>query len=177
MAKFSLDDKFGTNWQFPRLGNDVHGLAGTGELGGQAVRQMRVLEPGAGGGAPSASFDAPPWQRSLKTKDRLEPDVSYNAAANGGEFVVLSCPPLPPDPFHVVGVAEAHCNPADPHFNPVGWPRAGAFRKCLWIMPKPAPIRRKRCAQTAPTWSGSSCARMSQHLGGRTRAPWLYRCP
>ncbi len=86
----------------------------------QAWNEIFLGQPAAGGGAPSAIFDAPPWQRSLKTKDRLEPDVSYNAAANGGVFVVLSCPP---DPFG--GVDEAHCNPADPHFNAVGGTSAG----------------------------------------------------
>jgi subtilase family serine protease len=87
----------------------------------QAWNEIFLGQPAAGGGAPSAIFDAPPWQRSLKTKDRLVPDVSYNAAANGGVFVVLSCPP---DPFG--GVDQAHCNPADPHFNAVGGTSAGA---------------------------------------------------
>jgi subtilase family serine protease len=49
--------------------------------------------PGAGGGAPSVIFDAPPWQRSLHTKSRLEPDVSYNAALLDGALVILSCRP------------------------------------------------------------------------------------
>jgi len=49
--------------------------------------------PGAGGGAPSQIFSAPPWQRSLHAKQRLEPDVSYNAAENNGVLVVLSCRP------------------------------------------------------------------------------------
>ena len=49
--------------------------------------------PGAGGGAPSVVFDAPPWQRSLKTKARLEPDVSYNAALIDGALVIVSCRP------------------------------------------------------------------------------------
>ena len=53
--------------------------------------------PGAGGGAPSAVFDAPPWQRSLHTKDRLVPDVSYNAALVGGALVIVSCRPNPAD--------------------------------------------------------------------------------
>jgi subtilase family serine protease len=92
----------------------------------QAWNEIFLGQSAAGGGAPSVIFDAPPWQRSLKTKDRLEPDVSYNAAANGGVFVVLSCPPTPPDPFGVVGVDEAHCNPADPHYNAVGGTSAGA---------------------------------------------------
>jgi len=50
-------------------------------------------QPGAGGGAPSAVFDAPPWQRSLHTKNRLEPDVSYNAALVGGALVIVACRP------------------------------------------------------------------------------------
>src|SRR5205085_11722972 len=49
--------------------------------------------PGAGGGAPSQLFDAPPWQRSLHTKQRLEPDVSYNASLVDGYLVILSCRP------------------------------------------------------------------------------------
>jgi subtilase family serine protease len=49
--------------------------------------------PGASGGAPSTIFDAPPWQRSLHTKSRLEPDVSYNAALVDGTLVILSCRP------------------------------------------------------------------------------------
>ena len=49
--------------------------------------------PGAGGGAPSAIFDAPPWQRSLHTKSRLEPDVSYNASLADGALVIVSCRP------------------------------------------------------------------------------------
>ena len=92
----------------------------------QAWSEIFLGQPAAGGGAPSAIFDAPPWQRSLRTKDRLEPDVSYNAAANGGVFVVLSCPPDPPDPFGVVGVDEANCNPANPRYNAVGGTSAGA---------------------------------------------------
>jgi subtilase family serine protease len=87
----------------------------------QAWSEIFLGQPAAGGGAPSAVFEAPPWQRSLKTKDRLEPDVSYNAAADGGVFVVLSCPP---DPFG--GVDEAHCNPANPRYNAVGGTSAGA---------------------------------------------------
>ncbi|MDQ1496381.1 MAG: hypothetical protein QOG69_2864 [Actinomycetota bacterium] len=90
----------------------------------QAWNELFGGQSAAGGGAPSVIFDAPPWQRSLKTKDRLEPDVSYNAAANGGVFVVLSCPPDLNDPFG--GIDEAHCNPYDPHYNAVGGTSAGA---------------------------------------------------
>jgi subtilase family serine protease len=87
----------------------------------QAWNEIFGGQSAAGGGAASVIFDAPPWQRSLNTKDRLEPDVSYNAAANGGVFVVLSCPP---DAFG--GVDEQRCNPADPHYNAVGGTSAGA---------------------------------------------------
>jgi subtilase family serine protease len=67
-------------------------LTDAGTYGGeQAWNEVVRGNPGAGGGAPSQLFDAPPWQRSLKTKDRLEPDVSYNAALVGGALVILSC--------------------------------------------------------------------------------------
>jgi subtilase family serine protease len=88
----------------------------------QAWSEIFGGQAGAGGGAPSVVFDAPPWQRSLKTKDRLEPDVSYNAAGNGGVFVLLSCPPSPPD-FQTIN--PARCNPARPLFNAVGGTSAG----------------------------------------------------
>jgi subtilase family serine protease len=68
-------------------------LTDTGTYGGeQAWNEISPSGfPGAGGGAPSAIFDAPPWQRSLHTKSRVEPDVSYNAALSDGALVVLSC--------------------------------------------------------------------------------------
>lgn len=71
-------------------------LTDAGTYGGEQAWNEIVIGPGvfslgAGGGAPSQLFDAPPWQRSLKTKDRLEPDVSYNAALVGGALVILSC--------------------------------------------------------------------------------------
>ncbi len=88
----------------------------------QAWNEIFNGQPGAGGGAPSVIFDAPPWQRSLKTKDRLEPDVSYNAAANGGVFVLLSCPPSPP---FFITYDPSRCNPGHPLFNAVGGTSAG----------------------------------------------------
>ncbi len=72
-------------------------LTDAGTYGGeQAWNEVALwngffLGVGAGGGAQSQLFDAPPWQRSLKTKDRLAPDVSYNAALVGGALVILSC--------------------------------------------------------------------------------------
>ena len=70
-------------------------LSDAGTYGGeQAWNEISPFgAPGAGGGAPSAVFDAPPWQRSLHTKDRLVPDVSYNAALVGGALVIVSCRP------------------------------------------------------------------------------------
>ncbi len=74
-------------------------LSDAGTYGGeQAWNEISPFgAPGAGGGAPSAVFDAPPWQRSLHTKDRLVPDVSYNAALVGGALVIVSCRPNPAD--------------------------------------------------------------------------------
>jgi subtilase family serine protease len=70
-------------------------LTDAGAYGGeQAWNEISPFGmPGAGGGAPSAVFDAPPWQRSLHTKARLEPDVSYNAALVDGALVIVSCRP------------------------------------------------------------------------------------
>jgi len=76
---------------------------------------------GAGGGAPSVVFDAPPWQRSLKTKARLEPDVSYNAAVSGGALVVLSCRQARDGTGQI-----SFCNPAAPGLVSVGGTSAAA---------------------------------------------------
>jgi subtilase family serine protease len=47
----------------------------------------------AGGGAPSALFGTPSYQGGLGLGSRTTPDVSYNAAINGGVLVVWSaCP-------------------------------------------------------------------------------------
>ncbi len=75
-------------------------LTDAGTYGGeQAWNEISPFNgfPGATGGAPSVIFDAPPWQRSLHTKDRLEPDVAYNAALVDGAVVVASCRPNPAD--------------------------------------------------------------------------------
>ena len=76
-------------------------LAADGTYGGeQAWNEVVFGTPGAGGGAPSQLFDAPPWQRSLHTNQRLEPDVSYNASEVDGYLVILSCRPSGPgSPF------------------------------------------------------------------------------
>jgi subtilase family serine protease len=74
-------------------------LTDAGTYGGeQAWNEISPFNgfPGATGGAPSVVFDAPPWQRPLHTKDRLEPDVSYNAALVDGTVVVASCRPAGP---------------------------------------------------------------------------------
>jgi subtilase family serine protease len=76
-------------------------LTPQGTYGGeQAWNEVVFGIPGAGGGAPSQLFDAPPWQRSLHTSQRLEPDVSYNASEVDGYLVILSCrPSAPGSPF------------------------------------------------------------------------------
>jgi subtilase family serine protease len=76
-------------------------------------------QPGATGGAPSVVFDAPPWQRSLHTKARLEPDVSYNAALVDGALVILSCRPAPDGTL-------AACDPGSQGYVAVGGTSAGA---------------------------------------------------
>jgi subtilase family serine protease len=82
--------------------------------------------PGAGGGAPSAVFDAPPWQRSLHTKDRLVPDVSYNAALVGGALVIVSCRPNP-DPADGGVTLDPSCvDPSRQGYIAVGGTSAGA---------------------------------------------------
>jgi subtilase family serine protease len=71
-------------------------LTDAGTYGGEQVWNERspfAPQAGASGGAPSVVFDAPSWQRSLQrgTKDRLVPDVAYNAALVDGALVILSC--------------------------------------------------------------------------------------
>ena len=58
----------------------------------QAWNELVPFFPGAGagGGAPSIVYHAPPWQVALTGSSmRAVPDVSYNAAFNGGVIVVL----------------------------------------------------------------------------------------
>jgi subtilase family serine protease len=72
-------------------------LTPDGTYGGEQAWNEVIPGPlpglGAGGGAPSVLFDAPPWQRSLHADGRLEPDVSYNASEVDGYLVILSCRP------------------------------------------------------------------------------------
>src|SRR6185437_636576 len=78
--------------------------------------------PGATGGAPSVVFDAPPWQRPVtKYKTRVEPDVSYNAAGNGGVLVAIACAPNRDG----MTVDMTRCNPFAPLTNAVGGTSAG----------------------------------------------------
>jgi subtilase family serine protease len=69
------------------------GLWSNGHYGGeQAWNELVPFDPGAGagGGAPSVVYHAPPWQLGLTGSTmRAVPDVSYNAAFNGGVIVVL----------------------------------------------------------------------------------------
>jgi subtilase family serine protease len=97
-------------------------LTDAGTYGGEQVwNEINPFNgfPGASGGAPSQVFDAPPWQRSLKTKDRLVPDVSYNAALVDGALVFLSCRGNP------AGVIT-FCDPANQGYVAVGGTSAGA---------------------------------------------------
>ena len=73
------------------------GLWNRGHYGGEQAwnELLPAVFPGggAGGGAPSSIYAAPPWQLGLTGSPmRAEPDVSYNAAFNGGVIVVLSNP-------------------------------------------------------------------------------------
>lgn len=73
-------------------------LTADGTYGGeQAWNEVVFGTPGAGGGAPSVLFDAPPWQAAMHASGRLEPDVSYNASEVDGYLVILSCRPNPAD--------------------------------------------------------------------------------
>jgi subtilase family serine protease len=97
-------------------------LSDAGTYGGEQVwNEINPFTgvPGASGGAPSQVFDAPPWQRSLKTKDRLVPDVSYNAALVDGALVFLSCRG---DGNGVI----TFCDPAHQGYVAVGGTSAGA---------------------------------------------------
>jgi subtilase family serine protease len=69
------------------------GLWNSGRYGGeQAWNEPVPFFPGAGagGGAPSVVYKAPFWQFGMTHSSmRAEPDVSYNAAFNGGVVVVF----------------------------------------------------------------------------------------
>jgi subtilase family serine protease len=77
------------------MGNPApNGLWRNGHYGGEQVWNELMPDfsfPGAAtGGAPSAVFKAPFWQLGITgEKMRAEPDVSYNAALNGGVVVVM----------------------------------------------------------------------------------------
>ena len=72
---------------------DAQGLWNNGHYGGeQAWNEAVPFDPGfgAGGGAPSAVYKAPLWQLGMTGSPmRAVPDVSYNAAYNGGVVVVF----------------------------------------------------------------------------------------
>jgi subtilase family serine protease len=101
------------------------GLWAAGGYGGEQVwNEFFAGQPGAGGGAPSVVFDAPPWQRPVtKFKSRVEPDVSYNAAVNGGVLVAIACAPSSADGGFTVDLTR--CNPLAPLTNSVGGTSAG----------------------------------------------------
>jgi subtilase family serine protease len=71
----------------------AQGLWNAGQYGGeQAWSESVPFSPGvgAGGGAPSTIYKAPFWQRGMTGSSmRAVPDVSYNAAYNGGVLVVF----------------------------------------------------------------------------------------
>jgi subtilase family serine protease len=65
--------------------NGPGGLLVNGAYGGEQVWNE---PPGASGGAPSALFAAPPWQRPVTDfKTRTVPDVAFNAESAGGSTV------------------------------------------------------------------------------------------
>jgi subtilase family serine protease len=72
---------------------DAQGLWNHGQYGGeQAWNEFVPFDPGAGagGGAPSTVYTAPLWQLGMTGSSmRAVPDVSYNAAYNGGVIVVF----------------------------------------------------------------------------------------
>ena len=68
------------------------GLWNNGAYGSEQVWNEVLASgfAGAGGGAPSTVYPAPPWQLGLAPSSmRAVPDVSYNAASNGGVIVVM----------------------------------------------------------------------------------------
>jgi subtilase family serine protease len=72
----------------------AQGLWSNGQYGGeQAWNEAAPFGPffaGAGGGAPSSVYKAPLWQLGMTGSSmRAVPDVSYNAAYNGGVLIVF----------------------------------------------------------------------------------------
>lgn len=76
----------------------------TGSYGGEQVWNETLVDA-AGGGAPSLFFGVPPYQQGLGLKARTTPDVSYNAAVNGGVLVYTSF--LGSPAFFIVGGTSA----------------------------------------------------------------------
>jgi subtilase family serine protease len=70
---------------------DPFGLLQKGRYGAEQVwNEVLPTAAGASGGGPSTLFPAPPWQLGITgTAMRAEPDVSYNAANDGGVIVVF----------------------------------------------------------------------------------------
>jgi subtilase family serine protease len=68
------------------------GLLQNGAYGAEQVwNDPRFGPQAATGGAPSQLFQAPPWQRPVSPyKTRTVPDVAYNAALDGGIYVVYT---------------------------------------------------------------------------------------
>src|SRR2546421_431878 len=65
-----------------------NGLLVDGHYGGEQAWNEPLFDA-ATGGAPSALFSSPPWQRSASAyKTRSVTDVSYNAAINGGVYLI-----------------------------------------------------------------------------------------
>ena len=96
------------------------GLWQNGGYGGERVWN-EPFAPGASGGAPSTLFPAPPWQSGLTSfATRTTPDVSYNAAINGGVVIVISCVP------DASGQVIAGCDATHPHSALVGGTSVGA---------------------------------------------------
>jgi len=78
--------------------------------GGEQVWNEPAFDA-AGGGAPSLIFSTPSYQQPLGLHNRATPDVSYNAAVNGGVLVVwsacLACIGATGPVFFIVGGTSA----------------------------------------------------------------------
>jgi len=73
--------------------------------GGEQVWNEPIL-PGATGGAPSLIFGVPSYQHGLDLSGRATPDVSYNAAVDGGVFGYWSVIPTQAG-FYIFGGTSA----------------------------------------------------------------------
>ena len=60
----------------------------------------------ASGGAPSAFFGVPPYQRGLALTARTTPDVSFNAAGDGGVFIYWSLGGAGPGFYDAFGTSQ-----------------------------------------------------------------------